>query len=128
MSSRIEDELTLLRGTWPDIEYRKDGRWVLLPSYSMPGTCAQPDAAVCFQIKPGHPGDPPYAFYVRSPISPRGGGGFQRSSPSSEPPFPGEWIKFSWSPEGWRATADPRNGSNMLNFALSFRDRLQEGP
>ena len=128
MSGRIQAEIELLRQVWADLEYREEDRWVLLPHYSTPETCIEAEVAVCFQIKPGHPGDPPYAFCVRSPVTPKGGGGFRRTSPSSDPPFAGEWIKFSWSPEGWRATADLKNGSNLLNFARSFRDRLAEGP
>lgn len=127
MTPRIEAELDLLREIWTDLEYQGAGRWVLLPNYGTPDTCVQSQVAVCFQIKPGHPGDPPYAFYVRAPISPKGGGEFQRSTRSNDPPFSGEWVKFSWNPEGWRATADLRTGSNLLNFARSFRNRLAEG-
>jgi hypothetical protein len=36
-------------------------------------------------------------------------------------------MKFSWDAPAWRPTQDVEQGSNMLNYALTFTDRLKEG-
>lgn len=127
MGSRIVEELELLRTRWPELEYREQGRWVLLPRYSLPETCVQEEVDIAFQIKAGHPGDAPYAFYVRKPIALKNGGGFNKTTDANDPPFSGDWLKFSWRPESWQPAADVREGSNLFNWALTFRERLEQG-
>lgn len=127
MSRRIEEELDLLRTRWGKLGYREEGRWVLLPGYSLPDCCVQDEADIAFQIKAAHPGDAPYGFYVCKPIELVGGAGFKRTSPANDPPFLGEWLKFSWAPADWQPSADLRAGSNLLDWALSFRERLAQG-
>lgn len=128
MDARIAEELGLLRERWANLDYREQGRWVLLPGYSLPDTCVQDESDVAFQIKAGHPGDGPYAFYVKRPIDLQGDGSFQKTTDASDPPFSGEWLKFSWRPENWRPAGNPREGSNLYDWAVSFWNRLSEGP
>jgi len=127
MNERIEQELELLRKHFPELEYREEGGWILIPKYGGPGgiwTVSNPD--VCFQIPPAYPGQKPYGFYVRLPFALNSGGEIKNATPSEEPPFGGQWLKFSWDLPDWRATSDLQSGYNLLNWALSFRRRLDE--
>lgn len=128
--NRIEQELELLRQFFPGLEYRAEGHWVLLPWYGVPTEAGwtQSEVAVAFQIPAGVPGQPPYGFYVRQPLEHRTGGAPQHAAPATETVlWTGTWMKFSWSPSEWVPTSDVRNGSNLLQFAISFADRLREG-
>ena len=128
MNERINQELELLRARFPGLEYQEEGRWVLLPKYGAPrGVWSTDCPDICFQIQPAHPGQKPYAFYVRMPFSLQSGAEVLNATPSREPPFGGEWLKFSWDAPDWNATAEIRSGSNLLNWALTFRGRLEEG-
>lgn len=127
-TARIEQELALLRRYFPDLEYRVEGQWVRLPRYPIPGNlwnCGEPE--VCFQIPPGHPGQQPYGFYTPAGLELKSGAAVQNRTHSAEPPFPGNWVKFSWTLPQWRPTADLQSGSNLYNFAASFRARFEEG-
>jgi hypothetical protein len=127
MSTRIEEELALLRRHFPDLEYRPDGQWIRVNRHSVPSLWEPGEVSLCFQVPVQYPANPPYGFYV-SPV-PRltSGAQVQNCGPSSEPPFAGAWLKFSWSAREWRPTADLQSGSNLLNYVWSFRDRLEEG-
>jgi hypothetical protein len=128
MNERIEAELGLLRHHFRVVEYRDADRWVLIPKYRAPeGIWSVSDPDICFQIPPAYPGQKPYAFYVRLPFALRTGGQINNATPSQEPPLEGDWLKFSWDPPDWRPTSDLRSGHNLLNWALSFRQRLEEG-
>ena len=130
MNERIEQELQLLRTHFPRLEYREEGRWVLLPEYLGPPSLWSSDKPdVSFQISASYP-QKPYAFYVRRPFELLGleeGQSVQNVAESSDPPFGGEWLKFSWDMPEWRAASDLQSGYNLLNWALSFRKRLEEG-
>lgn len=128
MNERIQQELDLLRMRFPGLEYREDGHWILLPNYLGPEgiwTVADPD--ISFQIPPGYPGQKPYAFYVRMPFALSTGAEIKDATGSTDPPFDGEWLKLSWDIPAWQATSDLQSGYNLLNWALSFRQRLEEG-
>lgn len=129
MEKRIEQELALLRRYYPNLEYVADGRWVKIPSYSMPPGWNRAATDVAFQFPNGYPTAPPYGIYVPSGLlfnnqSP----GNYTETPGPQPPFGGKWSIFSWQPEDqWFATADLVTGSNMLNFARGFKDRFEQG-
>ncbi len=128
MKERIEDELKLLRTRFSKVEYREEGHWFLLPEYPAPAGMWTNDApSICFQVPTGYPGQKPYAFYVRQPFALGNGAPVNNIAASSEPPFDGEWLKFSWDMPDWRATDDLASGYNLLNWTLSFQARLQEG-
>lgn len=91
------------------------------------GTRPQAEACLALQLPPGYPGNGPYGFHVSPPLELQCGGKIQNATASSEPPFPGTWLKFSWSLPEWKATADLRSGFNMLNFVLTIRKRLEQG-
>lgn len=128
--TRVADELELLRGWWPGLEYEPQGDWVLLRDYCVPaGLWSANLVEVVFQIPALVPATPPYGFYVR-PVLTLAGGGMPANytQPSSEPPFgAGLWGKFSWAPVAWQPHADVLLGDNMVGFASSFADRLKEG-
>ncbi len=130
MQERIDDELALIRQRFPDVEYRREGQWVRVPSYPMSGGWNRTETDVAFQIGEGHPGTPPYGIYVPAGIK------YQDAIPSNykepadnAPPFEGSWGVFSWSPDDgeWRPTADIRKGSNLLNWVIGFANRFREG-
>lgn len=126
---RIDEELTLLRRFYPDLEYKGEGRWVRFPHFKVP---AEPKWSsqvvdVAVQFLPGYPGQKPYAFYVSPPLTLESGVPVKDACASVEPPWPGQWQKFSWDAPEWFATADLRTGSNMLNFVQTFSERLAQG-
>jgi hypothetical protein len=127
MKKRLKEEIERLREYWPDLTYREGDRWVLLPRYGTPDTCEQDTVSVCFQIPVGHPGAAPYGFYVQQPITRVGGGGFNNTTTTNEPPFDGQWLKFSWRPADWRPASNIRSGANLTDWALTFRERLAQG-
>jgi hypothetical protein len=132
MTGRLAKELTLLKTIFPDIEFVEvESGWFRIPRYTLRGGgWKQTEISVCFQVPTGYPGDAPYAFWVSPLLRQEVGDGppknnYQEPSPT---PFPGTWGRFSWSHEaGWKPGIEPSAGSNFLNFAMSFRDRLREG-
>jgi hypothetical protein len=127
--SRVDEEVDLLRKYCKDLEYRREGQWVLLPRYTVPeeGGWNEAIVAVGFQFLPGYPAQKPYGFYVTPSMTLKSGATVQNATASIEPPWPGPWMKFSWDPTEWAPTQDLRIGSNMLNYTLTFVDRLKEG-
>lgn len=129
MQERLDQELALLRTRYPDLEYAPAGQWVRIPDYPLGAGWNRAATAIAFQIPVGFPGSPPYSFYVPSGIAHGGTTPNNYVDPApNQPPFGGGWGVFSWShTEDWRPTADPRTGSNLLNWALGFSQRFQEG-
>ena len=133
-TERLEQELALLRSAYPDLDYLLvDGaaHWVRIPAYLMPSGWAYQGASVAsaeiaFQI-PEQAGQAPYAFYVRPPFTLATGGTPSNYTTSATTPWGGDFAQFSWAPnEPWVPKADIRAGANMLNFARSFTERLEE--
>lgn len=130
MQERIEQELVLLRGRWPDLDYRPDGQWIRIPGYPLPSGWNRTTTDVAFQVHVSHPGTPPYGIYVPAGLSFNGQRPDNYTEPApTQPPFGGVWGIFSWAPaEGdWRPTANPATGSNLLNWAVGFATRFREG-
>ena len=128
MTERLRQEIELLLSRFPELEYREEDQWVLLPTFRMPaGLWDQCQVRVAFHIPAGYPGQKPYGFYVSPRILLRGGGQPNNVTDSNEPPFGGDWRKFSWDAPSWRATADVKSGDNLLNWVLTFTKRLEEG-
>jgi len=130
MEERIKKELELLRKRYPDLAYKEEGGWIRIPLYPLPEGWNRPSTDVAFQIPVAFPGTPPYGIYVPLGIL------FHEARPnnyaepaSTQPPFPGPWGIFSWTPRDgqWRPTADPIAGSNLLNWVMGFADRFREG-
>lgn len=125
---RLEAELDQLRIVFPDLEVRDDGgrTWVRLPSYAVPPGWSATTVEVAFSF-PTEVGQPPYAFFVRPPLTLTTGAAIGNYTPTASTPWGGDFAQFSWSPqEAWTPRTDVRAGANMLNFALSFAARLAE--
>ncbi len=127
-ATRLAAELELLRTVFGDLEVRADaGRtWVRLPSYTVPPgwSATTVEVAFCF---PTEVGQPPYAFYVRPPLTLASGATPGNHTATATTPWGSDFAQFSWSPlEPWTPRTDVRVGANMLNFALSFAARLAE--
>ena len=117
-----------MRPHFPHLEYREEGDWFLLPEYEIMESLwitNLPD--ICFQVKPNYPGQKPYAFYVRLPFNLISGEKIKNADSSDDPPFDGGWLKFSWDMPEWQANSDVNSGYNLLKWALSFRQRLDQG-
>lgn len=132
MQERIEAEYAMLRQWFREAEYGEHGQWVRIPSYPLPEGWNRTSTEVAFQIPVdgGYPGVPPYGIYVPAGLEFQGALPDNYSEPAgTHPPFPGNWGVFSWTPQDgqWRATADPRKGSNLLNWAMGFADRFRQG-
>ena len=132
MTDRLARELVLLRIHFPDIEFHdRDSGWLLIPHFAVPsGIWSAADCSVCFQVPGGYPAEPPYAFWTSPPLRLASTGSppvnnYQEPSPT---PFPGTWGKFSWQhSNSWQPGPDPDSGTTLLDFAITFRERLREG-
>jgi hypothetical protein len=132
-AERLEQELGLLRAGYPDLEYLllEGAHWVRIPAYPVPSGWAYQgtpisEAEIAFQI-PSQAGQAPYAFYVRPAFTLASGGTPSNYTATATTPWGGDFAQFSWSPnEPWIPKAEIRAGANMLNFARSFAERLQE--
>ena len=134
MRIRIEQELALLRQHFPEIEHKEHAGedWFRLPNYPFPpGWCIGLDAItkapIAFKIVAAYPIGEPYGFAAPAGIN------FSGKTPENTGsqlryPFDGEWQHFSWAPDGWAPTGDPKKGSNLLIWVRSFAHRLGEGP
>lgn len=131
MTERLRQDIALVQGRYPDVEYREEGQWVFLPHYMVPTDAwDRREYAVCFQLRPGYPDIGPYGINVSPP--PRGKNGEMPGNyvdnPKPKPPFPGAWGRFSWEINGWRATPDLVAGSTLLNYVETIRKRFEQGP
>lgn len=129
MQSRIEEELAQLRESWPTLEYRDAGQWVLIPEFTLPERWEPTTTPVTFQIPPPYPGTPPYGFHTPSGIRFNGAMPANYKEPApSQPPFPGgPWGQFSWQPDGWKPAASVGGGSNLYVWVRGFAQRFAEG-
>ncbi len=128
MQERIQEELTLLRDSYPDMEYVPDGQWVKIPRYPLPPGWNHEHTDVAFQIPTGYPGAHPYGIYVPTGLR------YQNAQPQNytepaktNPPFQGVWGIFSWQPETWNPSAEITAGSNLWTWVRGFSVRFKEG-
>jgi hypothetical protein len=128
--ARLELEMLLLKGHFGAALVR-EGTWFLVPDYAVGAEgWNREKTAVSFRAQVGYPGTPPYGIFVPAGIRFNGAMPQNYQEPVGErPPFPGEWGLFSWGPDDgqWRPGSTPREGSNLLNFALSFANRFRQG-
>ena len=129
MPDWVTDELALLRTIWPELQFIEDGNWVLRPGYTIPEGWDRQKADIAIRIPAQLPGEQPYAFWVRGGLALSNGGQVGAyACPSEAVPFaPAEpWGKFSWAPEVWAPGAKPGEGTGMIHFAISIRQRLED--
>lgn len=127
---RISQEIELLRRFYPELRVVGEERhWVLVPHFPVPKEpgWSHNEVAVAFQFPVGFPVQKPYGFHVSPILTLASGMTVQNVAPSAEPPWEGPWMKFSWDAPNWAATSDVAIGSNMLNYVLTFVDRLRMG-
>jgi Prokaryotic E2 family E len=125
---RLAEELELLRTAYPELEYRDVGgaHWARIPAYPVPDGWSARSVEIVFQI-PVQPGQAPYAFCVRPALQLATGNAPSNYTPTASAPWGGDFAQFSWSPvQQWIPKTDIRQGANMLNFARSFADRLND--
>jgi len=117
MRPRIEQELALLRQHYGAVEHLEvvGEDWFKLPRYALPpgwriGEKDMAEVSVSFLITAAHPGAAPYGFLAPAGLTFNGAAPGNTGGPPKPPPFAGEWMHFSWSPETWAATADVNKG------------------
>lgn len=133
MRARLAEELAHLRDFFPAVEHMEHGGvdWFRVPKYRFPagwrlGDKEVDSAPIVFKLVATYPAGEPYGFAAPAGINFRGISPNNPGSPVS-PPYPGDWQHFSWAPEGWNPSANPREGSNLLAWVRSFARRLAEG-
>lgn len=128
MQERIQEELALLRKSYPDLEYVSSGQWVRIPRYPLAVGWNQEHTEVVFQIPAGYPGVHPYGIYVPSGLCFKGAQPKNYTEPAqTKPPFPGSWGIFSWQLDNWSPSSKITAGSNLWNWVRSFSARFKEG-
>ena len=128
VTSRIEEELALLRTYFPHVDYNEQGQWIRIRDYVLPPGWNRSVTDIVLQIPPAYPSGHPYGFYTPSGIRFRDAEpGSYKDTADNKPPFDGTWGFFSWTPEDpWRPTTDLVSGSNLLNVVRTFADRLNQ--
>ena len=134
MRLRLEEELSLLREPYGAVVHVEAGGedWFQLPSYATPDGWqfdgrAAGEISVCFLIKGDYPGAVPYGFLTPAGLNFNGQAPRSTSAPPKPVPFAGDWLHFSWTLEDWAASAEVRDGSNLLVWCRGFAVRLREG-
>jgi len=126
VEERLGAEVAIIKGRFPAVEYRD--RWIRIPSYPLPPDWSARETEIAFHVREGFPGIGPYGIYVPAGLRHKGAMPQNYTEPASmQPPFGGTWGVFSWEAVEWRATADPRTGHNLLNWALGATARFREG-
>lgn len=129
---RLEEEHRLIAELHPDVI--RSGDWFLIPNDARATRRGwTPDPfRVAFHAQPEHPGQTPYGIYVPSSAQ-VGGQSPENFEPNAgnRPPFEGDWGVLSWSGEAdgvpWRPRQQIEEGSNLLDFFLTFQQRFREG-
>jgi len=125
VEERIQEELSILRSKYPDLEFRPDSRWVRIPTCPLPQGWSRATTDVAFRIV--DPPAAPYGIYVPSGLLFNGQRPNNYSEPATGVPFPGSWGVFSWAPEAWTPGTTAGSGSNYFNWVLGFAGRFREG-
>jgi len=122
MYERVQEEIELVRERWPNVKHGERGDWIHLPDHPLPpGRFNKTATNIVFLIPPGYPNTGPDDFFVDGDLlladgSTPGGLNPGKQSGSGPCPLPGSWAWFSWHPQRWTATPDPKDGDNLLGF------------
>ena len=129
---RLQQEHELIASVFPSVV--RSGNWFLLQNdrRAIRGGWTPDPFPVALHAQPGHPGQVPYGIYVSAAV--RVGGqqpnNFSASTANS-PPFNGEWGVLSWQGDDdgtpWFPRQEVRDGSNLLNFLITFEERFKQG-
>lgn len=129
---RLEEEHKLLGSVFPGIV--RSGDWFLIPDdarATRAGWSPSP-FPVAFHAQAKHPGQVPYGIYVARDVRVHGRvpNNFKANC-AQLPPFEGEWGVLSWQGDGqgiaWVPSERIREGANLLDFAVTFQERFNEG-
>ncbi len=125
---RIDQELDLLRPQFVNIECQElaGSYWFLVPSIELPDNCHPRTISVVFSVTTGHPGAPPYGFYLPANVT-RDSVAVSTQAPPAAPPFAGEWRFVSHQPTHWQPAAAVEVGDNLWGWTRSIRDCIGFG-
>jgi hypothetical protein len=125
MSPWIENQLALLRGAFPDVEYLPAEHWCRIAQFKVPPGWSAEVVELCFRITESE-AIAPYGFWVRPALTLPGGAMPTNCAAGVQTGFGAGWAQFSWAPVTWRPAVNGDAGDNILHFVRSFADRLKE--
>lgn len=125
---RIDQELALLKGQFDKVECQElaGSYWFFVSAIELPETCQPHRISVVFSVTTGHPGAPPYGFYLPADVK-RDGAVVSAQAPPTAPPFDGEWRFVSHQPTNWRPAATVDAGDNLWGWIRSIRNCIGYG-
>ena len=128
MNERMEAELSLLRLHYAQVEYVRNGglHWYRVESVRTAEGWSSNMTPVAFSVTEGHPGPPPYGFYIPAGLTYAGSTPADHPAPY-QPPFHGTWLFLSWQALDWQPDSDIASGSNLWAWVRSFVHRFEEG-
>lgn len=125
MEARIQEELRLLRRSYPKLEHGPKGEWVKISDFPVPpDRFNRTHTTLLFNLPSSYPQTGPDNFFVDADLRLKDNHkapAFNDGSQSSTGPAPveGNWGWFSWHPQAWRPAATSEGGDNLLGFVRS---------
>lgn len=129
MTDWHQDELVLLRSTWPSLRFEPAGYWILIEQFKIVEGWSRTEIDLAIRLPPNLPGQEPYGFWVKGGISLESGNlPSNYTFPSETIPFTGDnqWGQFSWSFNNWAPGAAAGDGTSMVHFVRSVSRRFRE--
>ena len=133
MEDRMKEEISLLKKYFPNLQVSESEDWFLIPEFPLPTAYKwnTPVIQVAFQKPPGYPASPPYGIYILNGLTINDESLDNSVAATNKPPFLGDWTIVSWAIDtvatNWAPKVIVAEGSNLLNFAQSIKDRFNEG-
>jgi len=129
---RLDEEHKLLSAVFPGII--RSGDWFLIPddARAVRAGWSPSPFPVAFHAQQNHPGQVPYGIYIARDARTNGQvpNNFNANS-GQRPPFEGQWGVLSWQADSqgvpWIPMERIQEGANLLNFAITFQERFNEG-
>jgi hypothetical protein len=128
VNARIEAELALLRLHYDKVEHVEASglHWFRVEPVRTTENWSADSTPAAFSVTQGHPGAPPYGFYIPAELKYANAPPSENSTPN-QPPFAGQWRFLSWQAVDWRPTANVTSGANLWGWVRSFIQRFGEG-
>jgi hypothetical protein len=120
----LERHIEELQARYPDATVTPVGNGthvVVLHGMPLPAGWNRPATDVAFVVPAGYPQAAPDCFWVNPGLALSHGGPPQNTGTNAAAGVPGDWLWFSWHPQGWNS-----NSSDLSTYANVVRRRLVE--